>query len=166
MSYYEKNGYILVRRHWIIMFFNYLHFLFFVWLSFLLYILAIKFQENLWHDFIKYIFFPLIFIILNYAFLKLIFEIIRYFNNLIILDKENLIVIKTSIIDTDNVEIIDLEKITKIDTSIVWVFPNILAYWDLILEQNRARTRTFNHIYKPYKIATYIRDSKIKYEKQ
>lgn len=146
------------------MLFNYLHFVFFMILSVVLYFVAIKYQQNLGSELLKYILFPMIFMILNYAFLKLIFEVIRYFNNLIILNEHNLIVIKSSIIDTDHIEIIDLEKITKIDTSIIWVFPNLLAYWDLILEQNRARTRTFNHIYKPYKIATYIRDSKKKYE--
>lgn len=166
MIYYEKNGYILVKRHWIVMLFNYLEFIFFNSTAFFLYYICIKFQKNMTYELINYVFFPVIFLLINFAFFKLAFELIRYFNNLIILNKNNLIVIKTSLIDTDNVEIIDIHKITKIDTSIKWIFSNIFSYGDLILEQNRARTRIFNHIYKPYRIATYLRDIKKIYDNQ
>jgi hypothetical protein len=63
-----------------------------------------------------FIIFPVIFLIINYAFLKLLLNYINYYNNLIILKDLNVIVIKTSLLDTDNIEIIDLNKITKIDT--------------------------------------------------
>lgn len=92
-------------------------------------------------------------------------DYIRYYNDLIIISWHSVIVIKTSLIDTDNVEIIDLDKITKIDTIMQWVTSNILSYWKLVLEQYRDRTRTFNHIYKPYKVANSIKEAKMFYEK-
>jgi len=66
---------------------------------------------------VTFVIFPVVFVFINYAFLKLILENIRYFNDLLILKENSVIVIKTSLIDTDNVEIIDLDKITKIDTT-------------------------------------------------
>lgn len=83
-----------------------------------------------------------------------------------ILKENSVIVIKTSLIDTDNIEIIDLDKITKIDTTMTWIIPNVLAYWDLVLEQFKDRTRIFHHIYKPYKLANLIKEAKSSYEKE
>lgn len=165
MTYYEKDWYILIRRHWIIMVFNYVKFFFHLWICILLLYISIKFQDSLDHDFIKYIMFPCIFVILNYAFLRMAHEIIKYYNNLIIFKDREVIVIKTTLIDTDNVEIIDLEKVSKIDTNMQWIISNVLAYWSLILEQYRDRTRIFNHIYKPYRAANYIKELKKKLKK-
>ncbi len=166
MKYYEKDGYILVRKHWIITLFNYSKFFFFLWISFLLVYIALRFQESLWYELVTFVIFPVVFVFINYAFLKLILENIRYFNDLLILKENSVIVIKTSLIDTDNVEIIDLDKITKIDTTMTWIIPNLLAYWDLVLEQFKDRTRIFHHIYKPYRLANLIKEAKSSYEKE
>ena len=162
MTYYQRNGYTLMRRHWIILFFNYLSFTFLLIVSALLYYISIKYQVYLWYDLIMFIIFPVIFLIINYAFLKLLLKYINYYNNLIILKDSNVIVIKTSLLDTDNIEIIDLNKITKIDTLMEWIVANILSYGNLVLEQYKDRTRIFHHIYKPYRAANFIKESKSK----
>lgn len=68
--------------------------------------------------------------------------------------------------DTDNIEIVDIDKITKIDSSINWIIPNFFSFWDLVLEQNRDRTRKFNYIYKPYNAVNFIREMAKNYEKK
>ena len=151
-----------MRRHWIILFFNYLSFTFLLIVSALLYYISIKYQVYLWYDLIMFIIFPVIFLIINYAFLKLLLNYINYYNNLIILKDSNVIVIKTSLLDTDNIEIIDLNKITKIDTLMEWIVANILSYGNVVLEQYKDRTRIFHHIYKPYRAANFIKESKSK----
>ncbi len=62
--------------------------------------------------------------------------------------------------DTDDIEIIDIDKITKIDSSIKWIISNIFSFWSLILEQNRDRTRNFKYIYKPYNAVKYMEEMK------
>lgn len=73
-----------------------------------------------------------------------------------------LIVIKSSLIKTDNVEIIDLNKITKLDTYIKWIIPNLIWYGNLVIEQQRDQVREFWYIPKPYKAIWYINERKQK----
>ena len=143
MTYYQRNGYTLMRRHWIILFFNYLSFTFLLIVSALLYYISIKYQVYLWYDLIMFIIFPVIFLIINYAFLKLLLNYINYYNNLIILKDSNVIVIKTSLLDTDNIEIIDLNKITKID----WVEYSIFIedktdFWNIKIDSWNLKAET------------------------
>ncbi len=106
MRYYEKDGYMLIRRHWIVMLLNYLKFIFLMSLAGLLFYIAIAFQGVLGRVLVVYVMFPAIFLTINFAFLKLIFDMIKYFNRLIVIDNHSVIVIKTSLIETDNIELI------------------------------------------------------------
>ncbi len=148
-----------------ILFFNYLSFLFSMFICFLLYFISVKYINIIDHTIIKYLFFPIIFLLLNYSFIKFTLRLIRYYNDLILLKQDQIIIIKTSLIDTDNIEIIDIDKITKIDSSMTWIIQNFFAFWDLILEQNRDRTRNFNYIYKPYNAVNSIKEMKKNEEK-
>ncbi len=60
----------------------------------------------------------------------------------------------------DNIELIDLDKITKIDTQMNGILHNLFAYGVLVIEQNRDRVREFHHIFKPYLAVRYIKDMK------
>lgn len=144
------------------MFFRYLKFCFFVFVSITFYFIAIKLSLPIWQEIVKYIILPLSFIILNYAFIKLILYYIWYFNNLLIFHKDKIIVIKSTLLDTDNIEIIDLNKITKMDAFSNGIIPNILGYGTLVIEQQREKVREFWYIPKPYKACNYLNDAKVK----
>lgn len=87
---------------------------------------------------------------------------IRYYNNLIIFYKQQIIVIKSSLVWTDNVEIIDLHKITKLDTFCDWIMPNLIWYWILVIEQQREQVRDFWYVPKPHKAISYLNDEREK----
>jgi len=142
------------------MFFRYMKFWFFVFISLTFYLIAVKFASSIWQEVIKYIILPLSFVVLNYAFIKLILYYIAYYNNLLIFHEDKIIVIKSTLLDTDNVEIIDLHKITKIDAYANGIIPNILGYGTLVIEQQREKVREFWYIPKPYKAITCINDKK------
>ena len=109
--------------------------------------------------------FPVIFLTINFAFLKLIFDMIKYFNRLIVIDNHSVIVIKTSLIETDNIELIGLGKIIKIDTAMRGIFQNLFVFGDMIIEQADT-TRFFDSVYRPYQVANYIKEAQIRYEKE
>lgn len=146
------------------MFFRYLKFSFFVFVSLIFYILAIRFTWTLWNDLVKNIILPLSFILLNYAFIKLILYYIAYYNNLLIFHENSIIVIKSTLLDTDNVEIIDLNKVTKIDAFATWIAANIFGYWTLVVEQQREKVREFFYVPKPYKAISHLKDVRDKIE--
>ncbi len=165
MRYYEKDGYMLIRRHWIVMLLNYLKFIFLMSLAGLLFYIAMTFQGALGRTLVVYVMFPAIFLTINFAFLKLIFDMIKYFNRLIVIDNHSVIVIKTSLIETDNIELIGLGKIIKIDTAMRGIFQNLFVFGDMIIEQADT-TRFFDSVYRPYQVANYIKEAQIRYEKE
>lgn len=144
------------------MFFRYLKFSFYLIIAFVFYFIAVRFWYILGDDFTHYIILPLSFIILNYAFIKLILYYIWYYNNLLIFHDSVIIVIKSTLLDTDNVEIIDLHKITKIDAYADWVIANIFWYGTLVIEQQRDTVREFWYVPKPYKAIWLLNDVKEK----
>ncbi len=87
---------------------------------------------------------------------------IKYYNNLIIFYKQQIIVIKSSLLWTDNVEIVDLHKITKLDTFCNWIMPNLLWYWILVLEQQRDEVREFWYVPNPHKAISFLNEEREK----
>ena len=144
------------------MFFRYMKFSFFVIVSVTFYLIAIKLSSSVWQEVVKYLILPLSFIVLNYAFIKLILYYIAYYNNLLIFHEDKIIVIKSTLLDTDNVEIIDLHKITKMDAYSNGIIPNILGYGTLVIEQQREKVRELWYEPKPYKAGTYLNEAKEK----
>lgn len=144
------------------MVFKYIKFFFFLLVSLSFYLLALFFWDILWKEIVNYIVFPLIFISLNYAFIKLILYYIRYYNNLIILYKDQIIVIKSTLLDTDNVELIDLRKTTKIDTFCDWIIANFIWYGTLVIEQQSDKIREFWYVPRPYKAIWFLNEAREK----
>ncbi len=142
------------------MIFKYIKFLFFFFIAASFYFLWVFYWVELWVEVTNYIIFPLVFISLNYAFIKLILYYIRYYNNLIILYKDQIIVIKSSLLNTDNVELIDLHKITKLDTFCDWFIPNIIWYGILVVEQQRDKVREFWYVPQPHKAIWFLNEAR------
>ena len=162
MTYFRKYDYTIIRRHWIILFFRYLRFWFFILLSFLLYNISILFIDTIWEELVHYLFFPLIFILVNYAFIKLILWYIKFYNDLLIIYNWQLIVIKSSLFFKDNIEFIDINKITKLDTYCNWLISNLFSYWNLVAEQQRDEVREFHFVPDPFKALQILKEEKQK----
>ncbi len=146
MVYFSKYDYTIIRKHWIILFFKYLKSLVFLIFAFILYYICIKFKTQLWNEIVYYVFFPLILILINYSFIKLILYYIKFYNDLLIVSNWQLIVINSSLLFVDDIEFIDISKITKIDTYTRWMIANIIWYWILVVEQQRDQVKEFDYI--------------------
>jgi|SaaInlStandDraft_5_1057022.scaffolds.fasta_scaffold08073_3 hypothetical protein len=160
MTYFTKYDYTIIRKHWIILFFKYLKFLFFVLLALIFFLISIKFSKYLWKEIIYYLLFPIIFLLLNYAFIKLILYYIVFYNNLLIINNWQIIVIKSSLFFRDDIEIIDINKITKMDIFCRGIFLNMIWFWNLVIEQQRDQVRAFHFIENPHLALQIIKDAK------
>lgn len=156
----EINWCILIRKHiilFIIKSFKILFFLLIIWIIcyFLLkYIDQIKNINSL-----NYLLFWLIFILFNYYFISFIVFMINYYNDLIILHNDQIIIIKTYLIMKDDVEIIDINDIVKVDLFSHWIFQNILWYGTIIIEHQK-----YDFIPNPHLVVSMIEKQKKNYK--
>jgi hypothetical protein len=162
MTYFLKYDYTIIRRHWILLLFRYLKLIIFLVWAFVLYYFSLKFNDKIWGDINHYLIFPLIFVLINYAFIKLILWYIKFYNDLLVIYNWHLIVIKSSLISMDNIEFIDINKITKLDTYCNWIVPNFMWFGNLVAEQQRDELRTFHFVPKPFKALQILNEEKQK----
>lgn len=150
MTYFTKYDYTIIRRHWIVLLFKYLKSMFFLLAAFVLFYFSLKYKLVIWEE-LTYIFiFPLVFLLVNYAFIKLVLWYIKFYNNLLIIYNWQLIVIQSSLFFKDDIEFIDINKITKLDTYCRWLIPNVFSYWNLVAEQQRDEVREFIFVPEPF----------------
>jgi len=152
----------IIKKHFILLLFSILKFIFFLLLSYIIYYIYILMSINIIESnlYIKYILFFAIFIILNYSFVKFILDIIEYNNNLIIIQKDHIIILKASLILQDDIEIIDSYRVMKVDAFCHWIIANIIWYWNLIIEQQKDDVRVFHFIPTPFKVLKILREQK------
>ncbi len=74
----------------------------------------------------NYVFFPVIFLLINYSFLQLAIGIIKYYNNLVIIVRDKFIIVHSSLILQEDLEIMDLSKVMKVDVSVHGLLANLL----------------------------------------
>ena len=127
-----------------------------------MYYVSLIFVGTIWYEINHYFLFPLIFLLVNYAFIKLALGYIKYYNDLLVINKWHLIVIKSSFIYKDNIEFIDINKITKLDTYCNWIIPNFVWFWNLVVEQQRDEVRTFHFVPEPFKALQILNEEKQK----
>lgn len=162
MTYFSKYDYTIIRRHWIVLLFKYLKLIIFLFITLIFYYIWVNFMDTVSHELIHYLVFPLVLILLNYAFIDLILWYINYYNDLLIINKWELIFIKSSLFFKDNIEFVDIDKISKMDVYCKWLIPNILSFWSLIAEQQRDVVRTFHFVPDPFKAIQLINEEKQK----
>ncbi len=133
-------------------------FIFLIGLSFFLYWLSFKvIQAYPDIQYLNVIFFIFVFGTLNYAFISLILSFIYYYFDLVVIYKDQIVMIKCSLILRDDIEIVDAYRIMKVDGYSRWLCANIFWYWDLIIEQQKDDVRIFHFIPKPYKLLLIIK---------
>ncbi len=160
MTYFSKYDYIIIRRHWIILVFRYLQFALYSFVAIVLFYFSLKLVNTVWHDLVHFLFYPTVFLLINYAFIKLVLSYIKYYNNLLIIHNWQLIVIQSSLFFKDDIEFIDINKITKLDTYCRWLVPNLLWYGNLVVEQQRDEPRLFHFVPELYKALHILKEEK------
>ena len=159
----SEQNVIVIKRHYILLLIKILRFVFLIFVAFFLYFIYTEFLaklDNSLAPFLHYGSFLIIFWLLNYAFIKLILNIIEYYHTLIIITDEQILIINCSLIMKDDIESIDAYRIMKIDAFSHWFWSNIIGYGNLVIEQQKDEVRTFHFIPHPYKIFGIIRDHK------
>lgn len=166
MGYYKKKwDYIIVERHIVYFLLMIVKAIFFMFLAIVFFYYSYKYLDVLKeYDSLNVIAFLFIFFFLNYSFLKLISYIISYYNNVIILYRDQIIIIKSSLILQDDMEIIDIYKIMKMDSFSRWFISNILGYWDLVIEQQKNDVRILDFISDPHTMLNLFKKQKEKFK--
>lgn len=163
MFYYKiTDECIIVRRHILLFIWWFIKFIFFLLVALILYIIYINniLELNWDYWYIKDLLFLLIFIFVQSAFLKIIFTLIDFYHNLIIVQNDQIIIISCTLLLKDDIEIIDSYRVMKIDTYSHGLFSNLLWYWNLVIEQQKNDVRTFRFIPKPYIILKILKKQK------
>lgn len=167
-NYTEKDHYIVIRRHFILLFFKLAKFIFLLLVSFFIYWTLLNYWDVIWQDFISinYIVFTFCFVTLNYAFITLIIYFIEYYNKIIIITNEEIIFLRSTLILRDDLEVLDLYRIMSIDTFCHWLFANIFNYWEVVIEQQQLddneNIKKIYFIPNPYKFISIIKEKKKK----
>lgn len=162
MAYFRKYDYTIIRKHWIVLLFRYLKVSLFILLTLFIFHIYVTYKHIIWEEIVTYISFPLTFMLVNYAFIKLVLWYIKFYNDLLVIYDWQLIVIKTSLFFKNDIEFIDINKVTKLDTFCRWLIPNILVYWNLVVEQQRDQVRTFSYISEPFEALQILNEEKLK----
>ncbi|MFK7780207.1 MAG: hypothetical protein QM490_03580 [Candidatus Gracilibacteria bacterium] len=162
MAYFKKYDYTIIRKHWIILLFRYLKVGVFLLFTFLVYHFTITQKHLIGDEIINIFIFPAIFLGVNYAFIKLILGYIKFYNDLLVIYGGQLIVIKTSLFFKNDIEFIDINKITKLDTYCRGLVANILSYGVLVVEQQRDQVREFSYISEPFIALQILNEEKLR----
>ena len=155
---HEYKGDLLLRRHHIKLVYIFWKFLIYlcIVMFIIMVIILISWYNKLWGAFNEYIF--LIFLaFINLITLVLILDIIAHFNNLIYINDSYIYIIQNWLLIKEDIEIIELNQVTKVNIVCQWFLPNICSYWKIIIEQQRTETRPLFYIPEPYRIMSNIR---------
>lgn len=161
MGILNQKEYVIIKKHMIMMFFIVSKFLIGLIITSWLLTFTYYFRDKIWDDIVGYFLLPLTLLILNYSFRKLIQWIIIYFNDLVIFINDKIIIVKSSLIDTDDLEIIEISKVMKIDVQCHWFISNLIWWWNLVIElpwASSTQVRTLHYIPHPYKALQLLRE--------
>ncbi|MDD3119966.1 MAG: hypothetical protein PHF46_00985 [Candidatus Gracilibacteria bacterium] len=150
MSYIEGEGYDIIKKHYIMLVYTFAKFLFLSAITGVIFYICFKYKNDV-PDNIKYtLIIPVIVALLNYSFLKLLFGLIYYNNNLIVILKDKIYIIHSTLILKDDVEMMDMYKVMKVDVLCHGLLSNVLKYGHLLIEQQTNDARTLHFIPDPF----------------
>ncbi len=152
----NEKDYLVLTRHKILLVLIVMKFILIIILSVVFGIIAFQFRTIVPSHFVIYVVFPIIFLVFNYAFLQVILNLIRFYNRIIIIEPEKLTILHSSLFLMDDMEVMDMGSILKVDVEQHGLISNILQYGHLILEQ-RNEIRRIHYIAEPYKVINVLR---------
>lgn len=158
MGYINHKDYTIIKKHFLMLLYHITKFVFRWIITVVLIFSAVYFREKIWEDYLNLLFFPLLLIFILYSFVSLVLWLIEYYNDLVIFLHDKIIIINSTFYLKDDLEIIDVSKIMKIDIACHWFFANFLGYWNLIIEQQRDELFTLRFIPNPYRALELFRE--------
>lgn len=158
MTILSQENYTIVTRHIVYLLYTVAKFFFLILIAGALYIFIAMYKSTLGEDIVSFVFFPVVFLLVNYGFIQLILGIIRFYNKLVIIVRDKFIIINSSLLFQEDLEIMDLAKVMKIDVECHGLFANILGYGHLIMEQQKDEVRMIHFIPKPFKVWQILRE--------
>lgn len=109
-------------------------------------------------DLVRFFIFPAVIALANYSLLQLVLGVIRYYNKLVIIVRDRIIIVTSSLFLKEDIEIMDLSKVMKIDVECHGLLPNLLNYGILIIEQQKNDVRIMHFVPDPYTVLRIIRE--------
>lgn len=159
-SFHSQDWYTIIKKHYILTFAYMLKFVCLIVFSLFLLSFSLEYRSLIWEDVTRYVFFPIIFLMFNYSFSKLILGFIEYYHYLFIIKDDQIFIINCSLILRDDIEVIDSFKIIKIDSFSRWFFSNIIWYWTITIELQSRETRSFRFMPNPYRLIKLLEDQR------
>lgn len=162
MTILTEENYTIVTRHFIYFLYLVAKFFFLIIIAGILFIFLLVYKGDLSQntfEIVNYVFFPIIFLLVNYSFVQLMLGIIRYYNRLVIIVRDKFIIINSSLVLQEDLEIMDLSKVMKIDVEVHGLFASMFGYGHLIMEQQKDEVRTIHFIPNPYKVWQILREN-------
>ncbi len=157
MTYFSKDGYSIIQKHYILVVLYFIKFSFFIFISLFIGYIWIQYRWQIGEELVLYVFFPLVFILINYSFFKFILWTIEYYNYLFIINNDQIFIINTSLIMRNDIEVVDAFKIVKLDAYSRWFFSNLLWFWKIIIETQTKEERVFRFMPKPYQLLDILK---------
>lgn len=150
MSHFFQDEYCtVIKRHKIIFFIKIIRHLFLVFVGLGIFFSTLSFSffaeypgVRLWCQIIS-------FLLLNYWMLRIGLNVVKYYNYLLLIYGEYIIIIKASLFLRDDIELLNSEKINKVYQRSHGFLPNLLKYGDMVIEQQSDDTRIFNYMPNP-----------------
>ena len=147
---------IILTRHPILLLLVIMRFVLFIFVSILFGIIAYQYKNAISPSLIHYIILPTTFVIFNYAFLQVILNLIRFYNRIVIIEPTKITILHCSLFLMDDMEVMDMSSVLKIDVEQHGFISNLLWYGHLIFEQ-RNQIRKIHYLPKPYNIIGTLR---------
>lgn len=160
MSYHTQDWYTIIKKHYILTYLMVIKTSLILILAILLFFISYIYKEQLWDQITTYIFFPIVFVLFNYAIFRLILSFIEYFNYLFIIKDDQIYIINCSLLLRDDIEVIDSFKIIKVDAFSRWLFSNIMWFWTIVIELQSREIRSFRFMPKPYKLIKILEEQR------
>lgn len=126
MSVIMHENYTLVTRHPIILLHHFAKCIFLLILSITILVAIFHYKGRIPNDFITLVLFPIALLLMNYAFMKFILAIVSYYNKIVIIAPDKIIIIDSTLLLQEDIEIIDLAKVVKIDVECHGILSAIL----------------------------------------
>lgn len=157
MSYYLTDWETIVLKHGLLKYLAIFKFIFLLFIIVMVTYIWVSFKEVIWNDLLLYVFFPFCFFLLNYTFIKLVLWLIEYYNYMFIIKDDQIIIINSSFILRDDIEIIEAYKIIKMDSYSRWLFSNIIWFWNVVIELQTKEERTFRFMPNPFRLINKLK---------
>ena len=153
MKYIKEHEWAtIIHRHIFLLIIRYIKSIFFIIIFFIIFYISININLVEENQSFGILIFIILIMLIHYIVVKIIFYTINYYLNYIIIIEDEFIIIKSSLILKNDIEIIDIHNIIKFDSYNRWLLANIFWYWSIIIEQQKNDVKEIHFVANPHLI--------------